>query len=583
MVRKHIAGSKVRSAAAVAAVAALGASGSRAVAGTAYQHVLILSVDGLHAADVTDPSLAASFTNVNALRQSGVTYTQARTTVPSDSFPGTLAYLTGAGPATTGVYYDDSYDRTLLPPTALGGGTTPGTETQFAENIDKNSDLLNGGGNSDASSIDTAQLPRNPVTGALVYPHNFLKVNTIFNVATNAGLHTAFSDKHPAYEIANGPSGNGVQDFFAPEVNSKAAFLDPTNPSKTVKGSSLPVNTDVKTLTMVDPSTDPLGASDPNLQTITKSFLLTEKYDDVKVAAIINEINGKSSRGVAVGYTPNLYAMNFQAVSVAQKDVAGGIPSTGNPSAELAAAIAHTDASIGAIQSALKSTGQWNNTLLALTAKHGQNPRVGQVTYVDPSIYPNALTAAGIQVAQSTEDDIALIWLKDPSQAAQAAAVIQALQAGGKDPEINQVLSGQGIVNAGLGNPATNSRTPDLVVTIKTGYGLYTGGKNAEHGGDSPDDTNVALILSSGALPTTLDGTSYGGVVDTKQIAVTALDALGLDPAQLQGALAEGTQVLPAAGITAVPLPNAAKAAPLGLLAAGLFIRRYRKQYECGR
>jgi len=35
------------------------------------------------------------------------------------------------------------------------------------------------------------------------------------------------SDKHPAYEILNGPSGTGVQDMFTPEINSDA----PTSPS----------------------------------------------------------------------------------------------------------------------------------------------------------------------------------------------------------------------------------------------------------------------------------------------------------------------------------------------------------------
>jgi len=50
-----------------------------------------------------------------------------------------------------------------------------------------------------------------------VYPHSYLKVNTVFEVARAAGLRTAWSDKHPAYEILNGPSGAGVQDLFTPE------------------------------------------------------------------------------------------------------------------------------------------------------------------------------------------------------------------------------------------------------------------------------------------------------------------------------------------------------------------------------
>ena len=70
--------------------------------------------------------------------------------------------------------------------------------------------------------IDPAQLPVDPTTCQPVYPHQYLKVNTIFEVARAAGLRTAWSDKHPAYEILNGPSGTGIQDLFTPEINSDA-------------------------------------------------------------------------------------------------------------------------------------------------------------------------------------------------------------------------------------------------------------------------------------------------------------------------------------------------------------------------
>src|SRR5437660_200582 len=139
------------------------------------QHVLLLSVDGLHGADLTDPGLQGVLSNTVQLENAGVNYTNAHTTSPSDSFPGTLSYLTGAGPGTTGVFYDDSYSRTLFPP---GSGNTPGTEVTYFEALDKNPALISGGGNFDASSIDPAQLPRDPATGQPVYPNQFLKVNT---------------------------------------------------------------------------------------------------------------------------------------------------------------------------------------------------------------------------------------------------------------------------------------------------------------------------------------------------------------------------------------------------------------------
>src|SRR5262249_35830090 len=194
----------------------------------AFQHVLILSVDGLHQADIADPALQAVLPNIQALEASGVTYANASTTSPSDSFPGTLSYLTGAKPGTTGVFYDDSYSRTLFAPgTANPATATPGTEVVFDESIDKDQTLLNGGGDFTPNSIDVSKLPVDS-KGNPVFPHQFVNVNTIFNVAHDAGLHTAFSDKHPgAYDIANGHSGGGVDDFYSPAINARVALIAP--------------------------------------------------------------------------------------------------------------------------------------------------------------------------------------------------------------------------------------------------------------------------------------------------------------------------------------------------------------------
>jgi hypothetical protein len=147
-----------------------------------YQHVLLLSVDGLHNADISDPALKADLINILNAAKSGVTYTNASTTSPSDSFPGTLSYLTGAFPGTTGVFYDDSYSRTLLAP-GSDSSAKPGTEVALFENLDKNQNLISGGGNFDASSINPNNLPIDPTTNQVVYPNQFLQVNTIFDVA----------------------------------------------------------------------------------------------------------------------------------------------------------------------------------------------------------------------------------------------------------------------------------------------------------------------------------------------------------------------------------------------------------------
>ena len=544
------------------------------------QHVLLLSVDGLHQADVTDPNLAPDLTNILKLQQGGVSYSNASTTSPSDSFPGTLSYLTGAGPGTTGVFYDDSYSRTLFAPgTTNPATTTAGTEVQYAENIDRNSNLISGGGNFDASSIDPTKLPVS-ANGIVVYPNQFLQVNTIFDVAHQAGLYTAFSDKHPAYQIANGNDPNAINDLYAPEVNAYAALgvVDPKTGkvTKTVNADALLAEdplTDVSQYVLVDPSTDPLNVdangnqivndpskfTDPNLETITNNVLLTERYDDLKVQAILNEIQGKTSQGNDFAPVPNLFGMNFQAVSVAQKYAYGGIIALSGgasaPSLILEAAMKHTDASIGQIASALQNTSDgrggslWDSTDLIVTAKHGQDPRVGAGNLMADSTLPNLLAQAGTPVAQATQDDISLLYLKDPNQTAAAAATLENFQKTGTldvyqqgahvklpaNQVIDKVLWGQSLIDAGYGDPSKDATTPNIIVTLKPGF-IWVGNpsnftyKRAEHGGVNEDDTHVPLIVSGGALPSELRGNSVDTQVQTEQIAVSAMNMLGLDP-----------------------------------------------------
>ncbi len=93
------------------------------------QHVLLLSVDGLHQSDLawyirTHPSSALA-----KLVRDGVEFTNAKTPVPSDSFPGMVGQVTGGNPSSTGIYYDDSWNRALLPAgTTSCDGVAPGVE-----------------------------------------------------------------------------------------------------------------------------------------------------------------------------------------------------------------------------------------------------------------------------------------------------------------------------------------------------------------------------------------------------------------------------------------------------------------------
>src|SRR4051794_32519705 len=80
-----------------------------------YQHVLLLSLDGLHDADLTDPATAEYLPNVLDIANHGIHYTNAYAVKPTDNFPNMIAQVTGAGPKTSGIYYDSTYNRAYYP------------------------------------------------------------------------------------------------------------------------------------------------------------------------------------------------------------------------------------------------------------------------------------------------------------------------------------------------------------------------------------------------------------------------------------------------------------------------------------
>jgi predicted AlkP superfamily pyrophosphatase or phosphodiesterase len=84
--------------------------------GKQYKYVAVFSVDGLHGSDVTKYVAMRPKSTIAELLETGYEYTDAYTSAPSDSFPGTLNQFTGASPRTTGVWYDDTYDRTFWSP-----------------------------------------------------------------------------------------------------------------------------------------------------------------------------------------------------------------------------------------------------------------------------------------------------------------------------------------------------------------------------------------------------------------------------------------------------------------------------------
>jgi hypothetical protein len=191
------------------------------------KHVLLLSIDGMHAVDFYNCAHGIAGVNdgdsycpqMAALSRRAINYVANSSSKPSDSFPGLAALVTGGSPKSTGLYYDVAYDRSLDGPeittgTGLGAATcTPhaaptGTTTDNDQGIEYDDTKLNGGAPGAAlteggvASIDPRKLSRDPAAGcAPVYPWNFVRTNTIFSVAHAAGRYTAWIDKHASYSF----------------------------------------------------------------------------------------------------------------------------------------------------------------------------------------------------------------------------------------------------------------------------------------------------------------------------------------------------------------------------------------------
>src|SRR6204780_5513745 len=203
-----------------AALASLTCHAASEVGTRNIKHVVLLSIDGMHAVDFYNCAHGVAGVNdgnpycpnLAALGQTGIDYVGTTSSKPSDSFPGLAALITGGSPKSTGLYYDVAYDRSLDPPaattgTGLAGGTcTPyavpaGTTTDYDQGIDIDDTQLNGGApgaavtDGGAASIDPTKLVRDPQQGcAPVYPWNFIRTNTIFGVVHAAGGYTAWID-----------------------------------------------------------------------------------------------------------------------------------------------------------------------------------------------------------------------------------------------------------------------------------------------------------------------------------------------------------------------------------------------------
>src|SRR5579863_1637529 len=341
-------------------------------------HVLLISIDGMHALDYENCVSANTCPNLAALGTTGVNYTRTSTSRPSDSFPGLMAIVTGGTPKLVGAYYDVAYDRVLAPPVSatgngLNGGTCTtgkpnGTRTEYEEGVDIDQTQLTGGSplytnpiDGGFLSIDPNKLPRDPFNACKpVYPWNFIRANTIFGVIHKAGGYTAWADKHGVYAAVSGPTGTNlptnVDDYYAPDINSNIVELP-----------------GIMTATGVDCGAIPISGD------WTTGFDSVKCNDQLKVNAVLNWINGKTHLGGSSAKVPAIFGMNFQAVSVGQKLITpaargGYSDAVGTPTPSMLAEIEFVDGAIGQMVTALSKTGNLDTTTIIITAKHGQSP-----------------------------------------------------------------------------------------------------------------------------------------------------------------------------------------------------------------
>src|SRR6266478_10021984 len=182
-------------------------AGDDELRGHKIKHVLLISVDGLHSLDVENYVAAHPDSALAALSNHGVTFSNARTPALSDSFPGLLALATGGSPLSHGLFYDVSYDRTIFDPSNKTCSGPAGNMMVFDESID-----VYDASNVSQNRINPDSLPRYiNAQGrcAPLFPHSAMRTNTIFEVVKASGGRTAWADKHPAYDLVNGPSGKG--------------------------------------------------------------------------------------------------------------------------------------------------------------------------------------------------------------------------------------------------------------------------------------------------------------------------------------------------------------------------------------
>jgi hypothetical protein len=513
------------------------------------RHVLLLSVDGMHQQDLVWYVRHYPHSTLADLVGHSIEYSHAKTTIPSDSFPATVGLMTGGDPGVTGFYYDDTYNYDVFPAgTTKCVGPPPGGQVNYDNTIDVNTNRLDAGQGLKGlpgsilqmtsnlrSVINPAALPVSAKTCKPIYPNQYLKVNTIFNVVRNAGLRTAWSDKHPSYLVLAGPSGNGVEDFFTPEIDSQATHYP----------AGVTWSSDV----------------DANIQ-----------YDTYKVQAVLNEIDGYNHSGTKHVGVPALFGMNFQVVTTAEQlptsdGLTGGyLPGGKVPGPALLRAFNYVNKEIGVLVARVRAQGLASSTAIIITAKQGQSPtnpndfkRINDATIVSgvDAAWQKAHPHAAPLVVYTSDDDVLMWWLSNRSQTAAdfvkhyllthtaVAYNIHGKRLTLSASGLRKVYAGAGAA-AYFGVPVSDPRHPVIFGIVQHGVIYADAPDIAQHGGADFQDLTIPILVD---LPGQQHGMTDSAQVKITQIAPTILALLGLNPGALQAVRIEHTQVLPGLAI----------------------------------
>jgi hypothetical protein len=256
--------------------------------------------------------------------------------------------------------------------------------------------------------------------------------------------------------------------------------------------------------------------------------------DELRLAAVLHQIDGRDSSGTRPTPVPALFGMSFAAIAAAQSTAGMGYADAiGTPSAGLARSLDTLDAALGKIVSHLKAAALNDSTWIFVAAPYAQAPIRRRMPLA-------AIKAISPAIARVSGGDVAILWMQDR---AATQAVLRALEAKAAVLGIADIYSGERLALI-LTSPARDPRMPDIVLEPQPGLAWTADTSHtaiAAHGGLSDQDTHVALLISGAQLTGRFDPTP----VPTTQLAPLLLRALGMEKFDLDALHMEHTPALP--------------------------------------